>query len=263
MTRYVPCHEYFECAKKIDGWQKIVFWISFIISSILIILTIKFKELSALGTWVTFIVVPILFILNHLMKYYQNKGEDTRRRDYWDNSFGTRINDTNSTGYYTNNELDFGIIKAFYNTFENIVHSLRTSEKMIVKSTWFVGIMAVMLIIFCGIGLVQDSLGLSFLQLFFSKYILEDYMNLIFFKNELDKIKGKIQEILNEELDLGNFENNAIKILMDYECNLSKYGILLDTKIFNENNERVSREWENLKLRYPLKIRRSVENVCE
>lgn len=251
----MPYDKYFEYAKKLSQIQKGVFYISFIISIVVTIFSNKFEEVTKIGTIISIISLLILFALDYFVKDNQNTGETLRRKDFWDNSFGTKLNENPTELYYTNDSIGFGLQKCIYNTCENIFHSLNTAKIMMKKSFYKLIILGIVLFIFAFIGFYNNDLGLIILQLFLSKYIILDFLDLRAYANQLESIKEQIKDLLSSNMkpDTFDYQVKAIYSLLTYECNISHLNILLDSKIFIEYNDQISREWDKFKKRYQVK----------
>lgn len=256
MNRRVPYEKYFKTAKKFSSIQKIFFSLSFIVSVIMPFFSDKFTEVTKVGTFISSAFLIALFILDYLVKYNQNRGENLRREDFWDNSFGTKLNENPTELYYTNDNIGFGLQKCIYNICENTVHSLNTTNVMMKQSLQKLIILGSILFIFIFIGLFNNTLGLIILQIFLSKYIVVDFLDLMAYKKQLEYVKEKIKDLLASNInpDSIDYQIKVIYSLLVYECNISHLNILLDSKIFDKYNEEISKEWNEFKKRYPAKV---------
>lgn len=216
-------------------------------------------NLTTLGNILSILSIIILSVLKYITAYYQEKGESNRRNDFIDNSFGTKLSLDSSIGYYDNDEINNGLYKALVNLFENSYFSLQVTNvmknKIIIKNV----ILLIILSISCIYGLSNSSLGLPLLQLFLSKYFIEDLIVLFNYNSKVETIFDNVKSIFDEGLfDKPDISSNiingkVIKILIDYETNISNSKLLLDSKIFNQLNDELTSKWSAIKNKYSIK----------
>lgn len=247
MSRYAPQRNYFDIAEKLNKWESIIFIISFIFS---LIFSIYLKD-SNFSSIVSIILLVILTVLTFSTAYYQNKGDTIRRRDFIDNSFGTKLTIYSSVDYYTNSEVEFGMNKALINVFENLFFSLNIVKKMKNNSVIKMSIGLLILLLFATYGFANSLLALPILQLFLSKYFIEEFILLNNYVRELEILEQEIIDVLTiKEMNMVIREGRIMKILIGYECNISYSKIMLDSKIFNRMNDELSLKWNEIKIKY-------------
>lgn len=247
MSSYAPQKNYLDIAANLNKLENTVFTISFIVS---IVFSIWLKD-SKISSIVSILLLIILTVLTFTTAYYQNKGDMIRRRDFIDNSFGTKLTIDSSVNYYTNEEVSCGINKALINVFENLIFSLSISRKMRSISIKKMGVGILVLIFFAIYGFANSVLALPILQLFLSKYFIEEFILLNNYVKELELLEQEIIELLTvNEMDLVIREGKIIKILIAYECNISYSKIIIDSKMFFKMNSELSLKWDKIKLKY-------------
>lgn len=250
MSEYTPQTNYFNLANFLSKLENFLFVISFLIS---IFLSIFLKD-SIISDILSILFLVSLTIISFAQSYYQNKGEYKRRLDFIDNSFGTKFIIDTSIGYFSNSNVDIGLKKALVNVFENLFFSSYIANKMKNKSLIKMIIGVFIMLGFCIYGLANSSLGLPILQLFLSKYFIEDFILLNNYTKTLESIEKDIINIIecDTSLDKVKVEANIVKILISYESNISFSKILLDNNIFNKYNEYLSKKWIEIKNKYNL-----------
>lgn len=250
MSEYTPQTNYFKLANCLGKLENFLLILSFMIS---IFLSIFLKD-SIISDILSMIFLVSLTITSFAQSYCQNKGEYKRRLDFIDNSFGTKFIINSSVGYFSNANVDIGLKKALVNVFENLFFSLYVANKMKTKSLIKMVIGVFIMIGFCIYGFANSSLALPILQLFLSKYFIEEFILLNNYTNTLDDIKKDIINVIESDKSLEKIkvEANIIKILISYECNISFSRILLDSNIFNKYNEYLSEKWIEVKKKYNL-----------
>lgn len=109
----------------------------------------------------------------------------------------------------------------------------------------------IILVVLTFIRTTQMEVILFIVQLLFSTNIIANWIKLEIYKNGTEKIYQKCRDIylLNtkeQELTNGNL-SKILDITIEYESLKARMGVMLSTKIFNEINPRVSKEWEEIK----------------
>ncbi len=141
--------------------------------------------------------------------------------------------------------------KALINVFENLFFSLNIVKKMKNNSVIKMSIGLLILLLFATYGFANSLLALPILQLFLSKYFIEEFILLNNYIRELETLEQDIIDVLTiMEMNGVIREGRIMKILIGYECNISYSKIMLDSKIFNRMNDELSLKWNEIKIRY-------------
>ena len=248
MAKYSPQTNYFEISQKLSDFYNGVYWAIFISS----IIATVFK-LDAIIDYLGVGAIVLLAVLESISQDFKLRAEKVRRKDFIDNSFGTKFVHDSSEEYYDNDEIDYGMKKMIANLFENSYFSFNVSKEMFrrclpMNLLFFIGI--IVLSIF---GFSRNQFAIPILQLFLSKYFLLNILNTYRFRNEVENIfeelKGLCSDLYkNSKLD--SSEIRFIKILIDYEVLIAETNIRLDTKVFNRMNQKLTSEWDALKKKY-------------
>lgn len=248
MAKYSPQTNYFETSKKLSKVYHISYWTVFALSIIVTVFKVN-GIIDYLG------VISIVFLatLEGVSQDFKLRAEKVRRKDFLDNSFGTRLVHDSSDEYYDNDEIDYGMKKIVANLFENSFFSFNVSKSMFKKClpmnlTFLVGI-----ILLSVYGFSRNQFAIPILQLFLSRYFLFDIVNTYRFRNEVEKAFDDLKYISNHfcnNIKLSDDEVKFIKILIDYEVLIAETNIRLDSKIFNQMNQKLTAEWNTLKKKY-------------
>lgn len=194
------------------------------------------------------IIAVSYFVLDMINNYLFQKAEEHRRNDFIDNSLGTTLASENSSGYFSNEAVSKGIFKMGANSFENSFFTLEISNrmklKMVIKS-------AIIILLFLATafftthkilaGVFQITLPFTVLQQTVRLFIFNARVKNIFenFKTIFSSVAYKRNQLL-------------ISLVLKYETTLSWGSIFLSSKIFEKHNERLSSEYNKLKLRYEI-----------
>lgn len=203
------------------------------------------------------VILVLLLIGNFIWDQYINNYfddiENIRKKDFIDNSFGTKKSLENSNGYYSNDEQKYGIKKMGVNLFENCYFTSNISKIMVTKRLKNDIIICILLFISLAI---KFTLGYSaiipMIQIILSKEFLLESYNLRIYNKQINTILTELCNFYSSinKKAIKELEPELIGILVRYEGILSSHKIILDDDIFNENNERLSKEWAKLKNKY-------------
>lgn len=250
MALFSPQTDYFQFSIRLKKAESYVFYTIFVLSLIFTI----FNKVE-LGNFLSISSLIILTILKFIIEHYQEKGECSRRKDFIDNSFGTKLHFLSSVDYYDNDEIETGLYKALINIFENSYFSLKVTSVMkrntIIKNTC----LFLIIIGFSIYGFKNSTFALPILQLFLSKYFIEDLIIILNYNSKVESIFTIIMNIFSDGFSKNTINTNIvqakiIQIIIEYETNISHSKLFLDSKIFNNLNHELTTEWTKIKNKY-------------
>lgn len=254
MTRHVPFDTKYD---QIRMLEKSAF-ICLLVSAVLIFanwilgkfFTVKINEnyshLKDIAQVVSYVSMVIYLALNVAVKILFYIVEKLKRNDLIDNSFGTSYSDNNTTGYYNNDETETGVKKLALNTYESAFHTENTLRLMLYKKTILIIVISVpfLLSIFSKGG--NDIIRLLF-EISIPLTLLSDYVILIvYYLNVLninERFKIEFTNLESDELKDGDVPKLIVPIF-EYYCIKAWANANLDSKIFNKNNEKISKDWQ-------------------
>lgn len=247
-----PQTTYFEKAKKYKKAYNSVF-----LSSIAITLIFTFLEQNHIIKIISIISLFSLLTLDYLMKHYFSLGEDIRRNDHLDNSLGTNYSHESSENYYDTDEVDKGLYKMITNTFESALFSVKISERMKHKMIIKILPLSILIIGLSLYGFSRTNYAIPILQLFLSKIFIIDFINIWIYHDRVSKIFNDIKKLFDQKLvntseSIDRYTPEIIKLYMEYETNISKMKVSLDSKVYSEINKELTEEWEKIKVKYKI-----------
>lgn len=177
--------------------------------------------------------------------------EKSKRNDLIDNSFGTKYSDENTSGYYNNENLPFGVKKLALNSYESSFHTENTLKVMLFQKAIYLLIIAVpfLISIFSHGGqsvirlLCEISIPLTILVQYLITTIY--YFSV---KEINERFKVEFVNIGNRQLDENDYPKLLIPV-MEYYNTKSWANINLDNKVFQKYNEEMSAKWVDRKKR--------------
>lgn len=258
MVEAVPQKVDFEKAKKYDKHRTTCKTVITLIS----IVAAGYGVSHFQNSTVEMIMSVALLIVSLLSIYYSSrfnetfrKAEKTRRDGFLDNTFNTRLADISSAGYYDTDSIEYGIKKLMSNLHESCIYTCRITERMFIKTEktlvlWFCLIVVLAVMNFFGTLFV-----IAVIDIFVSKEILEDYMELKRLYSETEAVQQECKKIAENAESKEWREDHVLtseilQVLLQYETALSYASIILDTDIYNELNPTITQEWDGIKKRY-------------
>lgn len=244
MSKLCPQKNYFKIAQKFNKFYEITFKIIMLMSVIAI-----FLKLDILINIFSILSLVILGILKYLVQYNQEKAETIRRKDFIDNSFGTKLHEKSSIEYYDNDEIEEGFYKMSINLFENVFFSSKVSQKMKSKALISSIIPGFIVLGFAIFGFFSSPIALPILQIFLSQLFLSKLVLINDYNKKIEIFFDQLKKIFNSS-DLLRSQPEIISILIAYESNISNHKLFLDDKIFEKLNPKLTEEWNEIKKKY-------------
>lgn len=198
------------------------------------------------------ITISINILVSFLLDFiFFPKAEEERLRTNIKNAFGVDITEYNTEGYY-NNRQQHSIHKVILNTFENIFFTKNIVNKMLSRD-WIKPFISVVLLTVAFVFFRERSIILIVFQSIFSSNYLIGYIKLWIFKVKLNVLfsnfrtklisedrKGGVNSLTKEELVI------LITDSVEYEMLKSSFKIMPSSRVFHENNEKWSNEWDKI-----------------
>lgn len=249
-----PQERFFKYIGKIDKWHSFVLMALFGVTLLGIPsittqlnLEIDFGAIYRSGSSSLIIGLFVLSSIRNL--YLFPKAESTRRVDLIDNSFGSRLSEENTVGYYTNEELALGMVKFGANIFQNVFFTTHISRKMIVPEIVKLTVFGLAFFALAVYGFGRTDITIPVLQLLFSIHAIGGFIRFIIYwvRNE------SLLNTLITHFD-GESQNDPLilRLFSDYETNLAWSTILLSGRAFSKHNDTIEAAWQELKTKYKI-----------
>lgn len=253
MTRHVPFDSKYD---QIRMLEKSAF-ICLIISAVVIFanwillkfftttLNTDFPQIVDIAKVISYVSMVGYLIIKVLAKILFHNAEKLKRNDLVDNSFGTSYSDDNSTGYYNNDETENGIKKLALNSYESSFHTENTLRLMLFKNLIIIIVLSIpfLLSIFSKGG--SDIVRLLF-EISIPLTLLIDFVILLVYYLNVSGINERFKiEFTNLESDILK-DSDIPKLIIpviEYYCIKAWANTNLDSKLFNKNNDKISKDW--------------------
>lgn len=255
--QYNPFHSSFEQAKEFDKYSNLILWISTSIIIASFVLKSIFADLQNISDIVS--NINCFFIISYaiccfIAEYIFYNASIQRRTDFVDNSFGTSLAEERSKDYYTNEFIATGIYKMAVNGFENSLFTFHIAKSMI-RPLWLKNILFAILVILFSIFGFNNALVLL-IQLTLPIFLLQQAIKHTLFVNRINRVYENYRRLFNDLKGQNDSKQKRPEIFLnviDYETTLTYGSILLNTKIYNRMNPKLSEKWEELKKEYEIK----------
>lgn len=194
------------------------------------------------------IIVAIFSFAYFLIAIFQHcvffVAENNRILDFIDNSLGTKLSEVKSVGYFSNDNVEAGIIKMGINCFENSYFTYKIAMEMLkwlaIKST----IILALFIIVAAIG--QSSTFIMLLKLSLPFSVIQSTIRVFTIEHYTKRVFENFMQIFQYNADK-KLDALIINNVLAYEKTLSWANIKLSDKIFQDLNNQLSSEWESIK----------------
>lgn len=199
----------------------------------------------------------LYYVVNIYTEIFLSPDVEWKRREgLIDNSFGSNLLEKNVKGYYSNDKISYGIYKMAINYWENCFFSLNISKektnKIIIKNL----ILLVIVVLFAYYGFKNNKLGVQISQLLLSPLFLLELAYHLKFRSNLQKVHDEFKHLFSKIKDENIVKDEKIKgemllICINYEVSLAyNKSSSIDSKIYEKLNEKLTKEWEEIKKRY-------------
>lgn len=259
MAEFAPQYNLFKIVDKLKRVLSITFWTIFILSAVptvmkLIKLNIAIDDL--LNT-VNIIAIALFFLIEIVVEYIMIPQADNKRRDdFIDNAFGSKFSPTPSVGYYDTEEVEKGLYKASCNLFENCFFSYSLVKAMTIRKIVLPAIVLLFVVVFAYYGFKEVPFALSLLQALFSATLLSELVKHLILLSRLSNIHDCwINLFQHEDLktNIAKYQTQIYRLWLQYETLHSRMPAGIPDELFNKHNNKLTNEWEELKIRYNIK----------
>ncbi len=236
--------------EKFDQWARIYFWVGVVLSLALphsnIFLIDWVHEILS----VSFILAVILYSIfsNYNSYYLVPAAEKIRRKQLLSDSFNILFTHEKTVGYY-NNELDPSIARLAANILENAFFAKNVCKTMAENERLKVLFYLVIWVTAISLRGTDLSTILILTQVVFSGELILRWIKLEMLKSNNDSIYDELYNIFLNRLP-GSSPLSIVSILNSfaaYESAKARASIKQSSKIFNQLNPKLSKEWDEIR----------------
>ena len=100
---------------------------------------------------------------------------------------------------------------------------------------------------------IRDSLiAIPIVQILLSTLFLTELIHHINFITKLEQLFERFIEVITKKMDCSQTLQEAVLLFLDYETTLAYNKAPLSDKVYEKLNEKLSKEWEEIKIRYDI-----------
>ena len=239
---------YFKPIQVLEAWLSFLFWIGALLSIFSAVADDSPNtSYSYIATVLFAIVIVIIFAITLIIRFYLSpRAADARRKDFIGNSFGINFDHIKTVGYYNNDESDpirrMGLSVLENTFFTKSILAGMAPKIRIQTSLLMIGWLA--LVLFRETPILVVAIAA---QVVFSAEVLERWWRIEWLRAKCERLYESFLQLFRSNLSSDNFTAYIIRMFGEYECAKSVSDVLLDEKIFNRENNRLSNEWEDVK----------------
>jgi hypothetical protein len=240
--------KFYDPIEKSEKYLGLIFWLSVVLSFVIPLCNkASYPDLYNILQITFCVAVFLLFALDMFIRLYlKPRADDMRLKDFLSHAFLIPLSHDQTEAYYNNNETA-PIRKLAAQLLENSLHSKSTALEM-AKRMRFTTLAYVVVFI---IIIVNRSTDLEIItiaaQVIFGQHIISTLLRIEWTRNRYERVYEDVYNLFQFNPAKENFEIKTLEALTKYETTKANGGVLLSSKIFDSNNEKVSKDWNNLK----------------
>lgn len=192
------------------------------------------------------ILVVLFFIVNLYVRVYLfARAEDAAFVGFMSNSCGVSLSEQRDDSFFNNNEVGF-VKRMSANLLENMFFT-KEILSIHISLLRFVAILYMILLL---IVMVYKQFSIQLLtlvfQVIFSEQILSKWLRMEWYKKKVEIIYDKLFSIIIAMKNSKSIVPGVMEVLVAYERCKAIAAISLPDKIYKENNDRLSEEWQKI-----------------
>ena len=234
----------FDTVKKYDKISRILMWIS---AALMVAEIISENQQYTTITYIMVVINCFTLVIFQIISFckvsLQFKAEQQKRTDLYDNSFGTRLSESRSEGYYSNDEVSSGYMKLAVNNFESVFFTYRIMKEDLRDS--IVMAIAIVLLFVCVSLLGLQNIYILIIQITLPITIFVDSIRFAVTYCRISDIYKDYRKLFEKKDSIR--EADIIKQLLNYTATLTAGSVLLNDKTYKRLNDSLSVEWESIK----------------
>ena len=200
-----------------------------------------------------FVLLIFYFILNSYTELYLSPNAAmSRRKGYIDNSLGTKLLPTELRGYFTNDDVMQGAYKLAVNCYENCFFTYNIAKEMTKGLLLKNGFVLFLLLCSAYIGFKNSFVAIPILQVFLSNMFLLTLIHHFIFLNRLKTLLNFFEQFFYSNKRKDYDQGMPFYFALNYETTLAYNKAPLSDEIFKKLDEKLSKEWEEIKKRYDI-----------
>jgi hypothetical protein len=231
----------------LGGW---LFWVVSILSIATVFVDKAVYPAQYAVLQIAFMVCVFLFFAQGLALklYFFPRAEDARRQQLLSDSFGVALTHEQTVGYYNNDQTN-PLKRLAASTMESAFFTAAVARKMLVaQRTKTLGYLGIYLV-----ALLNRSSNLEWLivaaQVVFSEDIIARWFRMEWLRMRSERIFDSLNRLFTGKQAFSKpaAQSQSVDSFSFYETTKSTATILLSSKIFYEQNARLTAEWDQIR----------------
>ena len=258
MAIHAPQKGFFDIATKHHNRLK---WFEIGAGLLTIVFTVLgfFSFYTFIEGFVNVLSVILLVTALYLKVRFQiayREAESVRRDSLIDNSFGTKLADTEAVEYYGNTGISIGFHKLLASIHESSILSFAIVNRMLRKQNLTNLIIGVCLIIACAISSLQSRIFLALFNGFMSLNMIGNFIELYLLKAKIHTVINNCKNICENHANVSDgslttiAQAHVVRECLRYETALSYASIMFDESAYEKLNSKHNKNWNRIKQRY-------------
>lgn len=258
MTRLMPYEADYNLLAKCRKWETNGLWIIGVFSIILPLLDYfsgisLMKVLGGVINCIYFIIFIAYYILDvYTETFLYPATARKRRKGFIDNSLGSKLLEKPVEGYYTNDKVQVGPYKIIVNCGENCYFTMNIAKAMILQIVAKNITFGVAFLIIAYFGIKDNLVAIPIMQILLSSLFLTELVHHLNFCAKLEQLFERFKVVFEKKPTDDKILQEAVFLYLDYETTLAYNKAPLSDSIYENLNEKLSKEWEDIKTRYEI-----------
>ena len=251
MSRRDDVSKYYNPSQYIDKATSVLFYVNFACACISCVLPDDVNQIAIIIQALLAVLYVLLSVSDDGLFWYT--AESYRRKSAIENAFAVDLTNLQTDGYYNNN-LAPSTIKYALNAFESVFFSKSIARCMDAKEA-VKSILAIIVFIAACLEIKNGEIVLLVAQTIFSSTFLIGAVGLWLYQMRLETL---YREFYHECVTVGISKNEQVSMLLadtvEYEAAKAHYKIRLSSKLFQNKNEELSRQWAEIEGKIKIEI---------
>ena len=258
LNRFLPYEADYSLLSKCRIWETRGLWLIGILS---VVLPVVGSFLASTLVNTIYNILNLLYFLIIIAYYVLDVYTETflypatarkRRKGFIDNSLGSKFLEKKVEGYYTNDNLNYGPYKMLINCSENCFFTLNIAKGMVPRIVIKNALFSIGFLVIAYCGIKDNLVAIPILQILLSTLFITELIHHLNFIAKLEQLFERFKETFTKKMDANQTLQEAVLLFLDYETTLAYNKAPLSDSVYEKLNEKLSKEWEEIKTRYEI-----------
>lgn len=235
--------------RKADFIARLLMWIS---AALMLAEMFTQNQHYATATYYIVAVNCVLLVIFQIASFsrdlLQFRAERQKRLDLYDNSFGTKLSETHSEGYYSNDDVTPGYMKLAVNNFESVFFTYRIMKEDLCCTITKAIFICILFVCVAVLGL--QNIFVLLIQISLPITIVVESIRYAVTEARVEEIYMEYRKLFEKKDSMRDAD--ILNQLVNYTATLTAGGVLLSNRTYNRLNVSLSKEWEIIKKEFEI-----------